>query len=101
MTRSTIFGLPRIDGGASWFAGRLTGKVQVGDQSADISAMRRDGAPIFVAEVLLRHGFSDDRIRAHPASQWPLDDEECQSAVEAAHVRARCERNDFAARKAT
>jgi len=56
--------------------------------------MRPDSAPVFVAEVLLRHGFSDDRICAHLAYQWPLDDEECQAAVEAAHSLVRFEPND-------
>jgi len=56
--------------------------------------MPRESAPVFVAEVLLRHGFSDDRICAHLAYQWPLDDQECQAAVEAAHSLVRCEDHD-------
>jgi hypothetical protein len=53
--------------------------------------MRRDVAPVVAAEVLLRHGFDDDSIASYLARTWPLDDNDCRAAVQAAHVLVRRE----------
>jgi hypothetical protein len=53
--------------------------------------MNRDAAPVVAAEMLIRHGFSDDLILAHLAQQWPLDEHECRDALDAAHILVRRE----------
>jgi hypothetical protein len=52
---------------------------------------RRDVAPVIAAEALLHHGMRDDVIISYLARTWDLDDRECFSAVEAAHVLLRRE----------
>jgi hypothetical protein len=51
-----------------------------------MQVMTRDVAPVVAAEVLLRHGFDDDSIAVYLARTWPLDENDCRAAVEAAHV---------------
>ena len=41
--------------------------------------------------MIIRHGFSDERILVHLARQWPLDDRECQATLDAAHILVRKE----------
>jgi hypothetical protein len=57
----------------------------------DQSRMRRDAAPVVAAKVLLRHGLDDDAIVSYIARSWPLDERECRSALEAAHILLRRE----------
>ncbi len=52
---------------------------------------RRDVAPVIAAQALLHHGMRDDVIISYLARTWELDDRECCSAVEAAHVLLRKE----------
>jgi hypothetical protein len=40
-------------------------------------------APVVAAEILLRHGFDDDRTAAYLLRTWPFDE---NAVVEAAHV---------------
>ena len=53
--------------------------------------MRREAAPVAAAEILLRHGLSDDAVVRYLARSWPLDDNDCQSALNAAHILLRRE----------
>jgi hypothetical protein len=52
---------------------------------------RRDTAPVICAEMLLHHGFSDDAIVDYLARSWPLDRNDCQTALDAAHILVRRE----------
>ena len=51
--------------------------------------MQRDSAPVIAAEMLLRRGFSDDRVRAHLLRLWLLDEAQCQATLDAAHILLR------------
>ncbi len=51
--------------------------------------MKRDAAPVVAAEVLLRRGLGDAAVAAYIARTWPLNDDDVQSVVDAAHVLLR------------
>jgi hypothetical protein len=51
----------------------------------------RNAAPVVAAEVLLHHGLSDDAILSYLARSWPLDETDCRSALNAAHILFRRE----------
>ena len=53
--------------------------------------IRRNAAPVVAAEVLLHHGLSDDAILSYLARSWPLDETDCRSALNAAHILFRRE----------
>ena len=53
--------------------------------------MRRDAAPVVAAKVLLRHGLDDASIVSYLARSWPLDERDCRSALDAAHILIRRE----------
>jgi hypothetical protein len=57
----------------------------------DADRMRRDAAPVVAAKVLLRHGLDDEAILSYLARSWPLDDHDCRSALDAAHILLRRE----------
>jgi hypothetical protein len=51
--------------------------------------MGRDVAPVIAARVLLARGVGDDRVLAHLAQTWRLNDVDLRAAVAAAHVLLR------------
>jgi len=53
--------------------------------------MGQDVAPVVAAEVLLRHGMTEDVVAAYVARTWPLDEAECRAALRAAHILLRRE----------
>jgi hypothetical protein len=55
------------------------------------SRRRRSSAPVVAAEVLLHHGLSDEAILSYLARSWPLDETDCRSALDAAHILLRRE----------
>ena len=55
--------------------------------------IRRNAAPVVAAEVLLHHGLSDDAILSYLARSWPLDNTDCRSALNAAHILLRREQS--------
>lgn len=65
--------------------------VQRARLSVDAERMRRDAAPVVAAKVLLRHGLDDEAIVSYLARSWPLDDHDCRSALDAAHILLRRE----------
>ena len=60
--------------------------------------MTRNFAPVVAAEVLLRHGLSDQKVLAFVASTWDLDQTDARDAVSAAHVLLRREHDHENAR---
>jgi hypothetical protein len=65
--------------------------VQRARLSVDAERTRRDAAPVVAAKVLLRHGLDDEAILSYLARSWPLDDRDCRSALDAAHILVRRE----------
>ena len=65
--------------------------VQGTRRAADAARLRRDAAPVVAAEVLLRRGLADDAVVSYLARTWPLDDADCQTAIDAAHILLRRE----------
>lgn len=43
------------------------------------------------ATVLLRHGLDDEAIVSYLARSWPIDERDCRSALDAAHILLRRE----------
>ncbi len=60
--------------------------VQWPAYSADSDRVNRDAAPVVAAEVLLRHGLTDDAIAEWLVRTWDIDQHDCEAAVRAAHV---------------
>jgi hypothetical protein len=64
-------------------------RPHVGAIDADLTDMGRDVAPVIAARVLLARGVGDDRVFAHLAKTWRLNDVDLRAAVAAAHVLLR------------
>jgi hypothetical protein len=50
-----------------------------------------DLAPVIAAQVLLRHGMSEDLVQEYVARTWPLEPDDCHAAIEAARLLLRRE----------
>jgi len=60
--------------------------VQRQARTSDTDRVNHDAAPVVAAEVLLRHGLTDDAIAEWLARTWEIDDHDCHAAVRAAHI---------------